>query len=563
MVFEYARWKLERGATLDLLEQLIGSRTVGATLITQFNLGKFNILGLVLLILWAFSPLGSQSVLRMLRTQLEAVEKASRVLYFSTDAQSWLALGPRSSPVGGASELHVGRYITTMYTALFLTSVSGKASPMDLWGNVKIPNLDINDDSWHNVSSDPGPDSYSALVGLPLNNITQGNATFSIESSYLHLECANLTRDERNNVANFTWSDPVDWDPKPKPNGTWHGHNRTELKTPWAIALDRFVDPFWTNVTNLSDRYEDFFFMMSMDGRPLLFENETDVQATPPRLLFDSGWLYDVRSGQVGMKTKCEALQRYVESQVHCSRLDMSTPQNCSVIAQRSSRKKHAPEGVTMLSWETTWGYVSSLPSLMEGTLEYPDIVMRYLDNPQRNDMHTTAVEEDKDMFKSVTPEKFGRRLAQVINTYLLVSQVYQSAMQADAPFEQNATVPIQVSNLVEVYAVNWTWMPLFFASCAILLASGIVSVAFAHLAVGPEILGYVSSAVRDSKYMDLPPELGTKDALEVTRAIGQHKVKYGFTDGVSQHGQPLVGIGLESQIQGIQKQRSLKSNLG
>ncbi|KAI6765578.1 hypothetical protein HG530_006648 [Fusarium avenaceum] len=556
MVFEAARWKLEKGARLDLLEQLIGSRTVGATLTTQFNLGKFNILGLLLLILWAFSPLGSQSVLRMLRTQLETMDQASRALYFSTNAQSRFAEPLASSSTSGASQDHISRYINTMYTALLLTSVSGKASPMDLWGNVKIPNLEINDDSWHNVSSSPGPDSYSALIGLPVNNITQGNATFSAESSYVHLECGNLTKDERNNVANFKWSVPVDWDPKPKPNGTWHGHNRTELKTPWAIAIDRFVNPFWTNVTNLSDRYEDFFFMMSMDGRPLLFENETDIDLTPPRLLFDSGWMYSSSSGQVdsqvGMKTKCEVLQRYVESQVHCSRLGMSTPQNCSVIAQRSSRKKHAPEGVTILSWETTWGWVSSLPSVVEGTLEYPDIVMRYLDNPQRNDMYPGAAEEDKYMFKGVTPEQFSRRLAQVINTYVLVSQVYQSAMQADAPFEQNVTVPIHVSNLVEVYAVNWKWLSLFFASCAILLASGIVSTVFAHLAIGPEILGYASSAVRDSKYIDLPPELGTKDALEVTKIIGQRKVKYGFTEEMSQDGQSFVGIGLESKIEGI-----------
>jgi hypothetical protein len=102
--------------------------------------------------------------------------------------------------------------------------------------------------------------------------------------------------------------------------------------------------------------------------------------------------------------------------------------------------------------------------------------------------------------------------------------------MQADAPFEQNVTVPIKVSNLVEVHAVKRTWMALFFASCTILLASGIVSAVFAHLAVGPEILGYASSAVRDSKYMVLPPELGAKDALEVTKIIGQNKVKYGFT---------------------------------
>lgn len=93
MVFEAARWKLEKGATLGLLEQLIGSRTVGSTFITQISLGKFNILGLVLLSLWAFSPLGSQAVLRTVESKLQPVLSNSSILYFSTDAKARLAEG--------------------------------------------------------------------------------------------------------------------------------------------------------------------------------------------------------------------------------------------------------------------------------------------------------------------------------------------------------------------------------------------------------------------------------------------------------------------------------------
>ncbi|KAF5678617.1 hypothetical protein FHETE_1169 [Fusarium heterosporum] len=382
--------------------------------------------------------------------------------------------------------------------------------------NVKIPNLDIYDANWHNISSDLAPDSCSALIGLPITNITPGNVTFSIESSYIHLECSNFTDSDILTVGNFNWSDTDAWDAKPKTNGTWYGHNRTELKTPWVMALDRFVDPFWMSPSNLSDRYE-WDIMKSMYGHPLVFENETDLHDKPPRLLFDSYWNYKIEQDRnIGKKTKCQALQRYVESWVHCSRDDLSTPQNCSVTAQRLSRAKHAIRNVTMLSFERIWRYVSSLPSVMGGTLEYPDIVMRYLNDPLHNDIHTSAVEEDKYLFKAVSAEQFGRRLSQVINTYLLVSQTYKYAMQADDKFESNVTVPVEVGNLVEVYALEWSWMALFITSCTILMASGIASGVFAHLAIGPEILGYASSAVRDSRYMDLPPNVGMKDALEI-----------------------------------------------
>ncbi|KAF4996631.1 hypothetical protein FGRMN_4377 [Fusarium graminum] len=562
MLFECARWKLEKGVTLGLLEQLIGSRTVGSTLTTQFNLGKFNILGLLLLILWAFSPLGSQSVLRMLRTELKTLHEASYVLYFSTDAQSWFAEGAALSPTAGAHVDHVGTYIKTMYTSLFLTSPTSKANPMDLWGNVKIPNLDMYDDKWHNISSNPAPDSYSALIGLPIANITPGNVTFSVESSYIHLECSNFTNSDSLTIGNFNWSDPDAWDAKPKPNGTWYGHNRTELKTPWVMALDRFVDPFWMSPFNLSDRYE-WDVMTSMYGRPLVFENETGLHVKPARLLFDSYWNYKMEHDRnIGKKTKCQVLQRYVESWVHCSRDDLSTPQNCSVTAQRLSRTKHATGNITMLSFERIWGYVSSLPSVMGGTLEYPDILMRYLNDPLHNDIHTSAVEEDKYLFKGVGTEQFGRRLSQVINTYLLVSQTYKYAMQADDKFESNVTVPVEVGNLVEVYAVKWSWMALFITSCVMLIASGIASVAFAHLAIGPEILGYASSAVRDSRYMDLPLDVGMKDALEVTKMIGQRRLKYGFVDSTTGDGQTLVGIGLEDEVGNIRQRGISKSSL-
>lgn len=564
MVFEAARWKLEKGATIGLLEQLIGSRTVGSTLTTQINLGKFNILGFVLLVLWAFSPLGSQSVLRMLGTQLEPVYEASRVFYFDTDARSQLASDLPWSPESSTNTATQSSYIRTMYTSLFLASASSKRNPMDIWGNVRIPNLDINDDDWHYVPSGLTPDSYSAFVGLPITNVTTGNATFSLESSYLHLECSKLTRGERDSdiMTYYNWSDPIAWNPQPKPNGTWYGRNRTELQMPWAMAVDRFVDPYWSNRGNLSDRFNESWFVgIDMIGRPIVFENETNLDAKPSNLLFESGFSFRQNSYAMGIKTECQVLQRYVESQVHCSRLDLSAPQNCSVIAQRLSRKKHGPEGITMLSWEVVWSRVSSLPAILGGSREYPDIVMRYINNPHIDEIPATATEEDKNMFKSVSPEEFGRRLAQVINTYLLVGQVYQSAIKADANFISNVTVPIQVSNLVEVYTVHSSWMVLFILSCAILLASGIVSAAFAHLAIGPEILGYASSAVRDSRYIDLPPEFGEKEALDVTKMMGQTKLKYGFINSAAEDGQQLVGIGLESQIESIQKHSTSTSS--
>ncbi|KAG8674097.1 hypothetical protein FPOAC1_000060 [Fusarium poae] len=264
MVFESARWKLEKGTTLDLLEQLIGSRTVGSTFTTQINLGKFNILGLVLLLIWAFSPLGSQSVLRMLDSRLERVTTDSGVAYFSTDAVSQLASDLPNTPESGEGQAISSGYMKAMFTSLFITSVASKSDPMDLWGNVKIPNLAI-------------------------TIIWCFSRRKSRKSSYLSLECYNLTMSNTSFYIPWNWTNPPTWgEYEQKLNGTWHGYNDTNLQTPWAMAVDRFVDPYWASTDNLTDRLGEYVLGKSYYGRPVLFENETDLHVKPSRLLFNS-----------------------------------------------------------------------------------------------------------------------------------------------------------------------------------------------------------------------------------------------------------------------------------
>ena len=56
----------ERDATqLRILQQLLDSRTIGDTLVTIANLRTINIAAILLVILWAFSPLGGQASLRI------------------------------------------------------------------------------------------------------------------------------------------------------------------------------------------------------------------------------------------------------------------------------------------------------------------------------------------------------------------------------------------------------------------------------------------------------------------------------------------------------------------
>lgn len=301
---------------------------------------------------------------------------------------------------------------------------------MDIWGNVKIPNLDINDKKWHNVTTEPSPDSYSALLGLPVTNVTTGNVTFLLESSYIHLECWNFTTSMRDELSFLflNWTEFSRYvgelethttvPATPLPNGTWRGLNGSDLKSPWTMAVDRFVDTYWS-----------IAFNRRAYRHQILFKNETDLSVPATNLLFMASFGQWLGGAMKSVKAECFVTQRYVESRVHCSRVDTSTVQNCSVIAQRLSRKNHATENITMLSWPLIWSRVLDLRTLQDGHSSSADAILRYLDDPRLNAVTGMDIDADLKLFNKTTAEQFGRRLGQVINTYLLLSQVYQSAM--------------------------------------------------------------------------------------------------------------------------------------
>lgn len=179
LMYQIARWKLETGVSLGTLEQLMGSRTLGSTFLTQFELRAFNALSLTLLLAWIFSPLGGQSLLRLLELQSPPVD--SSITYYDVEFPTYLVKENVKNSVGDST------YVTALLTPDLIRN-----DTMDIWGNVKIPFLESygvpNDSEWQHIT--PGQNlEYSALVGIPIANISTGNTTFAIESSYVHLEC--------------------------------------------------------------------------------------------------------------------------------------------------------------------------------------------------------------------------------------------------------------------------------------------------------------------------------------------------------------------------------------
>jgi hypothetical protein len=257
---------------MGMLEQLLGSRSVGAAVVTQFQLRALNALGISLLVLWAFSPLGSQSILRALTSSLESREATSTIAIYDNLHASGLNIRNRwsegSSSDSGEPANKFNGYLRVLFNAMLMTPKSIKVGPMDQWGNVKIPFLPFVDgnstedkDEWQERASGAGIfEDYSSVAGLPVANIAFGNTTFSIESSYVELNCQNVST-----ATNMTGSVPdmhVQWNGSATAefaNGTWWGitsgvYNSTTSDSyrSWSIALDNFVDGYWYDMENRS-----------------------------------------------------------------------------------------------------------------------------------------------------------------------------------------------------------------------------------------------------------------------------------------------------------------------
>ena len=126
-----ASWKLERGAALGLLERLMGSRTVGGTLATQFRLHSLSLVAIALIFLWLLSPLGSQAVLRILSTGTTPMTSPANITYVNT-----------RQPNYSGDPLFQNTWFSgfaSLFSATLVASPQIKNGSMDVWGNVKIP----------------------------------------------------------------------------------------------------------------------------------------------------------------------------------------------------------------------------------------------------------------------------------------------------------------------------------------------------------------------------------------------------------------------------------------
>lgn len=141
----------------------------------------WNILGLVLVLIWLISPLGGQASLYLIRPlTLEHVER-QEVQYLDING---LSKAPNLS-----SFPRLTNALEAMFLACLIAPVSVKEADSDAWGNVKIPllrslvrNNTAQSEGWFEPAGNNI--TYSSLVGVPVFGISsRGNSTFQLQTA--------------------------------------------------------------------------------------------------------------------------------------------------------------------------------------------------------------------------------------------------------------------------------------------------------------------------------------------------------------------------------------------
>lgn len=131
LTYEAAHWRLEAGAPLVSLEQLLGTCSVRATITTQMHLCSFNILGTSLLIAWNLSLLGSQAILGSLGSRLDTRKSTIDIAWFDNLHESGFARWRPSSPASFEAYQTWLMYLGFLLSTSVMTPEATKVDPMD------------------------------------------------------------------------------------------------------------------------------------------------------------------------------------------------------------------------------------------------------------------------------------------------------------------------------------------------------------------------------------------------------------------------------------------------
>ncbi|KAE9379710.1 hypothetical protein N431DRAFT_451542 [Stipitochalara longipes BDJ] len=554
-----AAWRLERGDNLGKIEQLLGSRTIFGAITTQFQMRSYNLLAFGMVVVWILSPLGGQAGSRLLWKVNRLHESSTQVAYFdSYNSPSEFASFPAylNDPDNDDHFNRVLGYINMVYAAAVTSAPYAMNSSMDIRNNVKIPCMS----SYSNATvaewvSTPRPESlqYSSLQGIPISGLNGGINTFVLKSTHTETECSSATLEAPisfisgmllSSVSTPENSEQESFDPSAIANGTLQSASTPTSGGHWILALDTFIN---TTVWNTS--------VAEFRPTPDFFANQPDINTETGALAVQivsssvvnasaNDELAPNLPGPPGSTVYCKLKQVNIESNVSCLFDSVSSEQNCTIVAQRLSPDQHAPPSITPFSFPTLFYQISMyIPDAIDAKNtgnSSGDASMRYLENRLTARGQGNIGDESQADFTGVPADVLGYRIGQLINSYYMISQ---QGIIDQANYPPNVSATARVTTSAIVYSVSVPWFVVLLFSTLVMFGVAVLGSIVSRITTAPDVLGYASSLVRDSRYIDLPLESGMLDGIELSRLLKNQRVRFGAVEKSAIGGDHLAVI--------------------
>ncbi|KAF2822707.1 hypothetical protein CC86DRAFT_243349, partial [Ophiobolus disseminans] len=183
-------WRLENGERIEILDTLASSTSLTSTVTSQFQLRRVSVWGTMLIAMWALSPIGGQASIRQMTVDTTIVTTPASFRIAVPDANPFSRVDPDSHVVFV--------YLNKLFTSAMVSSTKTRASPLDMWGNVKIPMLEYyekslqpDDRGWYTTNiTDNDSAVYSSLIGIPMDGLRPFNFFHAPAGSPYWLSCA-------------------------------------------------------------------------------------------------------------------------------------------------------------------------------------------------------------------------------------------------------------------------------------------------------------------------------------------------------------------------------------
>ncbi|KAH6891401.1 hypothetical protein B0T10DRAFT_485197 [Thelonectria olida] len=521
-----AHWRLQQGERVGRLDLLYGSTTVIGTISTMFDIGECGLVAIFLVLTWALSPLGAQSALRVLSFRESKQYSFQNMSYFNLNT---------SFPerfVGGdlrASGLPVNALVLSSLGAPNTT----KQSSLDTWGNVKVPILELlpgykgeQSTDWisvHKTTNSSTNVTFSSHLGIPVASIPEnGNSTFTLETSYLNLDCDGLQQIPMKNMSEKM-------DSLEARLSNCEGTSKISMcgaTMSWGeIATDAYPAG-WTNGSS-PDRCDD----PNPQAREMYYVG------------YDADWN--------GTYAKCSLTTTYVEMQVECVGYE------CVSKAMRPSTQPHSSTNRTIFDGackdtKYIFAYFTQVLDTLvpSGGSPAASLLQAYLADPDDALSAVSLMKDNVDGAWTVEKSLFSLRMAQMLNTYWLAVVATEALFMGHAPDYETLTSGVTLGDhAILTSGTNGTiytpvtrvhcdfgWLvPLVLSTIIMLCAAILTMVVDVELRV-PKMLMNMTTLTRGNPrdFNLLPGGGGLQDEAR-GRVIRNVRVRFGVMEGHDQ----------------------------